>query len=408
MARITSSNRMRVIVDVPTTPQPLAAQPTAPTTTPSLPNMNESFADSKQKLLSLGRTNKTPALMRGTPPAGSFQIKNAAVAAAATRAIADPKLAASFAEKTAGKTAKQVFAAFSQLSPSQRNAITAEVTANPTRYQGSVALAVVHNMSPDQLKNAVEQMRGANGTQTTSLESSIACELAANTRWGKSHPEVVARMREGIASGKTIFDAPANGAAADTDKFGIIKLGPHLAKSPEQLAATLAHESTHAENADEKKGLNKMSEETSGVDTEIAVFKELSAKNPAAFNGLSKDDAARYREYMKLTPAGSHARTAGMYAQKAEELHAHGEDDDYKKQVKQIVGQLAKEPDAVKELDQRGIRQLIDAVNQTGGSMKELGAVLKNASPDMKLEALKYLSGPDNKDALAQLVSGMN
>lgn len=420
MAKITSSsNRMPVVVDVPSAPRPVATQAPALTT----PNLRESFGDSKQKLLSLGRTNQTPALMRGTPPAGSFQIKAGVAQAGAVKAN-DPLVQAAvkrvLTDKTSGSpgyalafaidgmSSDQAAAVVKGLTVDMRATIAAEVSKNPAGFQAAVSLAVVRNMSPKELSAAVESMRSTGDTRQTAFELSIASELAARTTWGKdpANAKVVTRMREGIARANTNFGRPNHGAAAVTNDEGGITMGRHLAKSPEQLAATLAHESTHAENAAENKHLNKMSEETSGVDTEIAIFRELSAKNPAATKNLSKDDAARYAEYLKLTPAGSHARTAGMYAQKSDEIYNHGKGEAYgKTHVQEIVTQLGKEPEAVKALSEVAIKQLIDAVINTGGELKDLGAALKSAPDNVKELARNYLKHQPR--ALDDLNAGM-
>lgn len=273
----------------------------------------------------------------------------------------------------------------------------------------SVRMAQVQNLSDAQLQEIGQQMR-AGLVEDLGLQLAVSTELAARSQWGKDNPEIVEYQRQAVVDGKVNF-ASGRGAGR-TETSGEITMNAELSKSPEALAALLAHEATHSYHT-ANGGMDKSvyAEETAGNLASAQVWAELG--NPNDTN-LSKNQLDGLNEYAQLYKSagedGVQARVAAEYASEASKTFEATKHKSEKKKVLDVVDNLAKDPNAVKAMTGSHAYEVTIALMRVGPTedqVKALGATFKNLKPSEKLELIKQLKDMD-KDARETLVKGMS
>ncbi|MFT3710511.1 MAG: hypothetical protein QM817_23045 [Archangium sp.] len=287
----------------------------------------------------------------------------------------------------------------------------------------SVRMAQVQNMTDDQLSQVAEAMRGG-GVEDLGLQLAVTTELAARTQWGKDNPEIVDYQRQLVVDGKVNF-SDGRGAAR-TETSGEVTMNPSLSKSPEALAALLAHEATHSYHA-ANGGMDKSTykEETAGNMASAQVWAELGKED---FN-LTQNQRDSLNDYAKLYKAGGEdavqSRVAAEYASEASKaasehaaaaakLDKAGDTKGAKAErraasyeeakVKDVANELSNDPGAVKQMNGTFAFEVTRALlgsRPDQADVEKLGATLKNLSPSAKKELLEQLKNlpPEAKEA---------
>jgi hypothetical protein len=161
---------------------------------------------------------------------------------------------ASFAKSIAGKSREQTGEAYWKLEPKQQEAVKAALLKGSLKSP-QLATAVLSAMPPkDQqeflkklpkegLKELTQALRAeAAPEQIKGVVVAVSVELAARTRWAEKNPEAMKALRATHA-GMHVMGGEKDGLGSFRN--GEIKYADKLLKSPEALAATLAHEAVH-------------------------------------------------------------------------------------------------------------------------------------------------------------------
>jgi hypothetical protein len=243
-------------------------------------------------------------------------------------------------------------------------------------------------MSDAQLQQVAEHMR-AGLVEDLGLQLAVTTELAARTQWGKDNPDLVDYQRQLVVDGKVNFKDGRG--AGRTETSGEVTMDPSLSRSPEALAALLAHEATHSHHA-ANGGMDPSVyvEETAGNMASAQVWAELGKKDDS---NLSKDQLDGLNEYAEQFKAhgedGVQARMAAEYAMEASKLYAKGNKASEKAKVTDVLDHLANDPGAVKAMRPEYAKELFLALMRTGPSedqVKKLGELFKNLPPSAKLQ----------------------
>jgi hypothetical protein len=274
----------------------------------------------------------------------------------------------------------------------------------------SVRMAQAQNMSDAELSQVAEAMRGG-GVEDLGLQLAVTTEMAARTQWGKDNPEIVDYQRQLVVDGKVNFASSERGAAGTEPGTGEVTLDPSLSRSPEALAATLAHEATHSIHATSKAGMDKSvyNEETTGNLSGARVWSEIGKRDDMY---LSSKQLAGLNEYADQYGAfgedGVQARMASKYALEASEAYVGGAKGE-KSKVKDILSHLAADPGAVKAMRAEYAKDLFLALMRTKPSqadVENLGRTLKDMPASAKAALPALISGMD-KDAQKALLDAM-
>lgn len=161
-----------------------------------------------------------------------------------------------FASSVAGKPMQEVTGSMSLLSASEKAAIgkaihagkvedpkviAAWVELQPSSADAAKVMLKLGDKQIDQLKAL---MRTGEAPDVVSV--GVGVRIAAKSDWGKAHPEVIKTLQTGYVEGKVrIASSDANIAGLGMTSATGIDVGNQLRKSPEALAATLAHEGEH-------------------------------------------------------------------------------------------------------------------------------------------------------------------
>jgi len=272
-----------------------------------------------------------------------------------------------------------------------------------------LSLARVGTMSDAKLAETAALVRGG-VIEDIGLQAAVATELAARTQWGKENPDIVEHQKQMLTDGKVNFKEGRG--AARTNPDGTIDLDPSIAKSPEGMAALLAHEATHSYNA-ANGGMSESvyEEETAGNMASARVFSEIGDPQDSALSKDALDGLNDYAQNFKTKGEdGVQARMSAEYASEASKAFDAGSQ---KKgnlaKVNDVITHLQADPGAQKAMNKDYIYELAKAVGRTGVSeerIKELGVAVKNAPPAEKALALVRLTmekafDPDGLKALA-------
>ena len=271
----------------------------------------------------------------------------------------------------------------------------------------SVRMAQVQTMSDAQLKAIGDSMR-AGQIEDPALQLAVGTELAARTKWGKDNPEIVAYQRKLVVDGKVNFKDGRG--AGRTETSGEVKMDLSLSKSPEALAALLAHEATHSFHATHG-GLNSVyQEETSGNLASARVWSEIGKKDDSNLTVDQRDGLNEYAEqYQRFGEDGVQARVATEYAREASKTYEKHPKPSEKAKVTDLMDSLANDPGAVKAMRPEYVQELATALLRSGANeedVKKLGRTLKNLQPALKA-VLPYMLGDLDKDARQTLLDAM-
>lgn len=277
----------------------------------------------------------------------------------------------------------------------------------------SVRMAQVQNLSDAQLQDIAEAMRSGL-VEDLGLQLAVGTELAARTQWGKDHPEVVEYQRQAVVEGKVRF-AEGRGAGR-TETSGEITMDPSLKRSPEALAAALAHEATHSHHATNG-GMDASiyAEETAGNLASAQVWSEIGKPQDAQLSPTKLETLNEYaRLYKSSGEDGVQTRVAAEYAAeaanaavdhsvKASELSSANKPRAAAKEterataeaakVSDVVTSLASDSGAVKAMEGVYAFEVARAVFKTGdsGNIEKLAKTFKNLSPAAKKDLLERL-----------------
>ncbi len=255
---------------------------------------------------------------------------------------------------------------------------------------GAVALGMVGAMSTAELNEAKAAVRAGKGAPGV-VALAVGVELAARTKdWAPNNKDVVDHLRESITN-QSITWTEGRGQGRTDMKTGSIALDPDLAKSPEALAAALAHEGTHSRHVRDGTISGIYREETSGNLASTQVWKELGDPKDKALSENRRDTLNDYvQQYDAFKEDGVKARAATEYAKEAaatweKNPTAKGE----AKKVRELVNELASDSGAQKALTVDYAKELLTAANivaanQDNALITSLGTAFKNAPADVK------------------------
>lgn len=325
--------------------------------------------------------------------------------AAATKATVAATL------KKIGNDANKVGDELKKLSPDQRKAVWDALPAKVKEAAGkspnaAIAMLQVQSMSDAQLKSAAADMRSGKITNQ-SMQLSIATELAARTKWGKDDPHQVELQREMVVSGKVSF-LDGRGAARTTTE-GVITLDSKLAKSPEALAATLAHEGTHAAHANGWGMMATYAEETSGNLASAQVWGEIGNPSDPDISTDMRDGLNDYAAQFKaFGEDGVQARVAAEYVSEASKRNNAAE----RVKVREVISDLKADPGALKAMKAEYALEIAKGllrIDQDQASVKDLGKAFQNLPANVRteLDGLLKEHGFDD-DTRKALVDAMN
>lgn len=259
-----------------------------------------------------------------------------------------------------------------------------------------LSLARVGTMTHEKLAETAALVRGG-VIEDIGLQVAVATELAARTKWGKENPDIVEHQKQMLTDGKINFKDGRGAARTDSD--GSIELDFSVAKSPEGMAALLAHEATHSYNA-ANGGMSKSvyEEETSGNMASARVFAEIGDANDSNLSKDALDGLNDYAQnYKTKGEDGVQARLAAEYAREASKGYEAGTlKKSNKAKVNDVVAHLAADPGAQKAMNKDYIYELTMAVARTGiddGQLAKMGEALKNALPAEKAMARVRIIG---------------
>ncbi len=228
--------------------------------------------------------------------------------------------------KTAAETLDEVF----KLSPGpkgERAELIAQVKAGKVTDPKVVGALLKSSMSA---QDAVDLLKGMPKSALESLKPllrageltrvasvAVGIELAAQTEWGKKNPKVVEKLRTALIDDK--IKANLKTGLGSTQN-GEMNLKQDLLKTPEALAAVLAHEGVHLHQGSDccgGKGATSIAGETEGNVAQAQVWSAL---------GDPKDKAsytAQLNAYSEAFETGGVAavqtRVGQMYLKNAEE-----------------------------------------------------------------------------------------
>lgn len=225
------------------------------------------------------------------------------------------------AKKFTGLDAAATTAELGKLSKPELAALKAGITSGKVT-DVKLTLAVLDTVGPAEQskilkgipKASLDGLKAAVRAGTTGKDDKIAIavgiEVAAQTAWGKANPKVVETLR---ANGKNITADLAAGLGA-TDS-GKIQLKPILLKSPEALAAILAHEGTHLQQG---KGASGVDGEVKGNVAQAEVWNEIGNRSDPAVPD-NTDQLNAYGDAMKAGGAlAVKERLVGKYLENAQ------------------------------------------------------------------------------------------
>lgn len=225
--------------------------------------------------------------------------------------------------------------------PAQLKAKINEST--PLGYQPlAVRMAQVQNMSDAELEQTAAMMR-AGQVDDVHLQLAVGTELAARTDWGRDNPDVVEHQRQLVVDGKVTFEDGRG--AGRTESSGEIKMDKSLAKSPEALAALLAHEATHSKHvAEGGMDASVYKEETAGNVASARVWGQIGNREDPDLTKNQLDGLNEYADlYKKGGEDGVQARVAWEYGTEASSKYKLYEQA-YTKGVKVVNGELTNQP----------------------------------------------------------------
>ena len=285
----------------------------------------------------------------------------------------------------------------------------------------ALRMAQVQTMGSSELAELSESMR-LGAIEDLGLQLAVATELAARTAWGKENPELVDYQRTLIVDGKVNFEDGRG--AGRTHTSGEIELEPSLQRSPEALAALLAHEATHSHHtANGGMDTSIYNEETAGNVTSARVWSEIGKKDDTQLTADQRDGLDEYaQQWVKFGEDGVQARVATEYAREASKQYKNADENVEKPilsagkrtrvmreehaKVTDLIGRLGNDAGAMKAVRPEYVKELALALLRTGAGaeeMKGLGRTLKKLPAEVRAQVPKLLEGLDKavqKDVL--------
>lgn len=259
MARIDGSSQKIPLTQAARIETPAPASPSAATA--PLPSLKgDDFGSKRPTRIPSGRY---PSVMRTNPKLAEEFASLTAASRSGLLAVksggggAETKAfkPADFAKSLAGKSREQVGEAFAALEPKQQEAVKAALVKG-TLKSPQLAMAALNGMPPkDQQAFLKKFSKSTLQDLTRALRAepapgklayvvvAVSVELAGRTKWAEKNKGAMDALRKTHADLK-LMGGEKDGLGSFRD--GTIKYADKLLKSPEALAATLAHEGVHA------------------------------------------------------------------------------------------------------------------------------------------------------------------
>ena len=247
---------------------------------------------------------------------------------------------AGFAKSLEGKSLEQAGEAFSSLEPKQQDTVKTALLKG-TLKSPQLAFAVLNGLAPkDQqafLKKlpgpSLDALKGAlraepTPTKAASVIVAVSIELAGRTKWAEKNRGPMEALRKTHADMK-LMGGEKDGLGSFRD--GTIKYADKLLKSPEALAATLAHEGVHAHQGSSccgGAGPTSPQGEAQGMAAGAEVWGQLQPKG--VDDRLEANNLAQLNKYTKLVKSGPGAllkEVITQYLQRAEQKVAERKND---------------------------------------------------------------------------------
>ncbi len=247
--------------------KPLVQSTTAPAATPPAPASE--FVDRKKKPLSMtGGFRPVPIAdalradlksfvadqMRGAVaakgPGTSLSLKSGD-----TRSATQTSTPTGLEKELSRKPMSELMTRLGTLSPAESSALGKAIQAGKVTDPRLIATFMqlqpptdraqsMLKLNPKQLEQMKALMRL--GECPNDVAVGVGLRLAADSKWGKAHPEVIKTLQKSYGEGGIrVANGDADIAGLGMTSASGIDLAQQLRKSPEGLAATLAHEGVH-------------------------------------------------------------------------------------------------------------------------------------------------------------------
>ncbi len=233
--------------------------------------------------------------------------------------------------KLAGLSMEKAGEAIALLSPKELTQLEAAVKAGKVTgkeivgalLNGKAAgdqVALLKGLPAKTMDGLRELVRSGATDKNANIAVAVGIEVAAQTKWGKANPKAVQKLREAHTEYKIVGNLGEGlGAAAD----GAIRFKKELLKSPEALAAVLAHEGTHLHQGTSccgGQGASSLAGETEGNVASAKVWEQMGDKSDPA---LAKTTLEQLNAYSAAFKKGGTAevkkRVGAAYIKNAEE-----------------------------------------------------------------------------------------
>lgn len=334
MARIERSPSKSIVQPAPSGPTPVTPGPAA-----LKPARPDDFTATPAPLLPSGRYE--PVLLPANPElagqlgpelaaarAGVLSAKTGAAAGAATKAFSP----AGFARSLEGKSQDDVGAAWAALGPKERAALTKALRSgavNSPRLTVATLNGLDNQGQQDFLKKLPQAALAAltvtlrgDPSPKTRVVVAVSIELAGRTPWAKKNPDAMKALRAVHADNKLI-GGEKGGLGSYRD--GVVRYADTLLRSPEALAAVLAHEGLHARQGSGGAEATSPEGEAAGVLAQSAVWSAIGDKDDA---NLSAEHRTQLNKYAALAKTGEKAvlkEVVSQYLARAKEKVAERE-----------------------------------------------------------------------------------
>lgn len=335
MARIERSPSKSIVQPAPSVPTLVTAAPGAALRPPR----PDDFTPKPEPRLASGRYD--PVLLPANPElvgqlgpelaaarAGLLSAKTGAASGAATRAFSP----AAFARSLEGKSQDDVGAAWAALGSKEQAALTRALRSGAVRSP-RLTIATLNGLDnqgqqdflkklPPAALSALTATLRADPSPKTRVVVAVSLELAGRTPWAKKHPDAMKALRA-VHAGNQLMGGEKGGLGSY--RGGVIRYADALLKSPEALAAVLAHEGLHARQGSAGAETTSPEGEAAGVLAQAAVWSALGDEDDA---NLSAEHRTQLNKYAALAKTGEKAvlkEVVSQYLARAREKVAERE-----------------------------------------------------------------------------------
>lgn len=323
------------------------------------------------------------------------------------------------------------------LHPSQRVTLLLEMgQTGAAQATGPLLASLVEILPREELPRFLGSLRGTpfnrllDAVRTGDVKDqdvvlSIAVESVARTSWGADHPVQVERLRTLHAHG-CICIAEFEARAHSAPEPGVIRVHSKLLRSPEALAAFLAHQAMH-HVAEGQTGLRgTLTEDTAGTIASARVWAEIGRSEDAYLPERIRDSLNDFAEAFRRGGASNVRACAATKDVKVsrewyewirakaatvtdplERTRREKQAHEHAYRIRVMVQEMAQDPEAQRHVTEETTWELFKATSTLGFATEDaqrLGRAVKHAPHEAREAIMKEMA--QHPDALVAFCKG--